>query len=575
MALFAFLVITSTALGATTIYVDASASGAGTGSNWTDAYTNLQDALASAASGDQIWVAAGVYYPDAGGGMTNDDRTATFTLITGVELYGGFAGGETLLSQRNWGTNVTVLSGDIDQNTLTNTNTYHVLTGGGTDSTAVLDGFTITTGRADGSLSAQKEGAGMVNATSSPTLSNLVFTGNFAETMGAGMFNKSSSSPTLTNVTFSSNESGSTGGGMRNSNSSPALLNVLFSGNKSQFGGGMYNDSSNPGLTNLTFSGNLALFGSGGGMYNSSSNPTLTNTILWNNQAGTSGHQIFNVSSTPVISYSDIQGSGGSSSWDTALGTDGGNNIDDDPLFVTPVDPATAPTTAGDLHLQFGSPALDSGDNGVCPSVDLDGNARPQGAACEMGPYEFIGTFSDVPPSHWAFGYIETIANSGLTVGYPDGTYRPTNQVTRAEMAVFLLKGIHGESYVPPTPDGSHPFSDISGHWAEAWIEQLYDEGMTAGYPDGTYRPGNQVTRAEIAVLLLVAKHGSGYTPPAANGSHPFSDIGSHWANAWIEQLYDEGLTAGYPDGTFRPNNPVTRAEMAVFLVATFGLTVP
>ena len=100
----------------------------------------------AAVSGDQIWVAAGVYYPDESGGMTNNDRTATFTLIDGVELYGGFAGGETSLSQRNWDANVTVLSGDIDQNdttdpngvvtdaaNITGNNAYHVVTGGGTD----------------------------------------------------------------------------------------------------------------------------------------------------------------------------------------------------------------------------------------------------------------------------------------------------------------------------------------------------------------------------------------------------------------------------------------------------------
>ena len=126
------------------IYVDASAIGAGTGANWTDAYTKLQDALAAASSGDQIWVAAGVYYPDEGGGMTNDDRTATFTMINGVELYGGFAGTETSPGQRDWKANVTVLSGDLEQNDTTDpngvvtdaaniagSNAYHVVTGGG------------------------------------------------------------------------------------------------------------------------------------------------------------------------------------------------------------------------------------------------------------------------------------------------------------------------------------------------------------------------------------------------------------------------------------------------------------
>jgi len=141
-------------------------------------------------------------------------------------------------------------------------------------------------------------------------------------------------------------------------------------------------------------------------------------------------------------------------------------------------------------------------------------------------------------------------------------------------MAVFILKGIYGSSYTPPTPNGSHPFSDISGHWAEAWMEQLYDEGLTSGYPDSTYRPENRVSRAEMAVFLLKAMHGSAYTPPTPAGGS-FTDVGGHWAEDWIEQLKEEGITSGYPDGTYRPENQVTRAEMAVFLVNAFSLPLP
>jgi hypothetical protein len=184
-------------------------------------------------------------------------------------------------------------------------------------------------------------------------------------------------------------------------------------------------------------------------------------------------------------------------------------------------------------------------------------------------------TFPDVPSGHWAWQFVETIFSEGLTSGYPDGTYRPDNPVTRGEMAVFIKKGIHGSTYTPPAPDGSHPFDDIAGHWAEAWIEDLYDEGFTSGFPDGTYRPENQVTRAEIAVFLKKAIHGSAYTSPTPDGSHPFSDIAGHWAEAWIEDLYDEGITTGFPDGTYRPENHVTRAEMAVFLVNAFSLPLP
>ena len=194
----------------------------------------------------------------------------------------------------------------------------------------------------------------------------------------------------------------------------------------------------------------------------------------------------------------------------------------------------------------------------------------------DENPFTFViqgigtdGTFIDVYSTHWAFPYIEAIADAGLTSGYPDGTYRPENPVTRAEMAVFLLNGM---SVTAPAIDGSHPFSDISGHWAASYIEELFDQGITGGYPDGTYRPENLVTRAEMAVFLL---KGIGITPPPMDGSDPFTDINLHWAEIFIEELFDQGITGGYPDGTYRPENRVTRAEMAVFLVNAFNIPLP
>src|SRR5690606_26038037 len=96
------------------IYVNAKAGTGGDGSSWPDAYTSLQDALAEAGDGDEIWIAAGVYYPDEGIGQINDNRDSTFNIPPGVALYGGFAGGEVKLEDRNWDTRPTVLSGDID-----------------------------------------------------------------------------------------------------------------------------------------------------------------------------------------------------------------------------------------------------------------------------------------------------------------------------------------------------------------------------------------------------------------------------------------------------------------------------
>lgn len=177
--------------------------------------------------------------------------------------------------------------------------------------------------------------------------------------------------------------------------------------------------------------------------------------------------------------------------------------------------------------------------------------------------------------------WVERLVNVGVTSGctittmdfngVTDFTYRyycPESPVTRAQMAVFLLKSINGSSYTPP--DVAATFPDTAGHWAEDWIEALKSTGITGGFPDGTYRPETSVTRAQMAVFLLKAIHGSSYTPPDVPPT--FSDTAGHWAEDWIEALRAAGITGGFPDGTYRPEEAVTRGQMAVFLVKAFGL---
>jgi hypothetical protein len=315
------------------LYAAPTATGSADCSSWANACT-LQTALTNATSGNQIWVRQGVHRPGS-------SQTDTFTLKNGVAVYGGFAGTETSLAQRDWQTNVTVLSGDINQDDITDANgvvtstaniapvnAYHVVTGGGTNNTAVLDGFTITAGNANSYSPPDDAGGGMYNNNSSPTLRNLIFSGNAANSgggmanlnssnptltnvtfsgnsadLGGGMYNENSSNPTLTNVTFSSNTVVQSGGGMYNFDSSPTLTNVIFSGNAAQAGGGMFNSNSNPVLTNVTFSGNTAsgMGSGGGGMFNyDNSSPTLTNVTFSSNTAQ-SGGGMYNFDSSPTL----------------------------------------------------------------------------------------------------------------------------------------------------------------------------------------------------------------------------------------------------------------------------------
>ncbi len=292
------------------IYVDDAAAGANDGSSWADAYDYLQDALAAAWSGDEIRVAQGIYKPDQGAGITTGDQTATFQLKNGVTLKGGYAGfGEPDPNARDIELYETILSGDLDGNDVGVTdpqdlldeptraeNSYHVVTGSGTDATAVLDGFTITGGNANepGYPSYHRKGGGMFNENGSPKVTNCTFRDNSARYYGGGMYNgEDNSNPVVTNCTFVSN-SASSGGAVCNSwKSKPTLTNCVFIVNTANYGGGgMSNSYSSPILTNCTFTANSANKGNGGGVLvhcTGSSRPILTNCLFSSNSASKGG----------------------------------------------------------------------------------------------------------------------------------------------------------------------------------------------------------------------------------------------------------------------------------------------
>jgi hypothetical protein len=188
-----------------------------------------------------------------------------------------------------------------------------------------------------------------------------------------------------------------------------------------------------------------------------------------------------------------------------------------------------------------------------------------------------FGTYTDVPVSHQFFGFIQALGAAGITGGCSTNPpqYCPDTSVTRGQMAVFLLRGIaYPGSANPPAPTGN-VFADVPlGHQFAAWIEQLFDLGITSGCGTNParYCPETSVTRGQMAVFLLKAKHGSGYTPPAPT-QQTFGDVPlNHQFAAWIYQLAAEGITGGCGGGNYCPGSPVTRGQMAVFLVRTFGL---
>jgi hypothetical protein len=179
-------------------------------------------------------------------------------------------------------------------------------------------------------------------------------------------------------------------------------------------------------------------------------------------------------------------------------------------------------------------------------------------------------SFADVPPGHWAHAQIGALAAAGVTAGCGGNNFCPDNPVTRAEMAVFLLRARHGAGFAPPPAQGV--FDDVpTSYWAAAWIEQLVEEGVAAGCAADRYCPDDPVTRAQMAVLLVRATSAPGFVPPAATGM--FRDVlATYWAAAWIEELARDGVTAGCGGGLYCPEALVSRAQMAVFLVTAFDL---
>lgn len=229
-------------------YVDVDADGANDGSSWEDAFKHLQDALSVASLNDEIRVAEGAYRPDEDtlhpGGT--GDRTATFKLKSVVALKGGYAGcGEPDPDARDIELYETILSGDLngdDGPDFANNgeNSYHVVIGSWTNSTAVLDGFTITAGNANGTNS-ESQGGGMYNESGSPTVTDCKFSGNSAGWGGGGMFN-GDSSPTVINCTFSGN-SADYGGGIHSGwESSLTAINCILWENTAPSGAQIYND---------------------------------------------------------------------------------------------------------------------------------------------------------------------------------------------------------------------------------------------------------------------------------------------------------------------------------------------
>jgi gliding motility-associated-like protein len=449
------------------LYVKKGVAGTGVGNNWANALGELADALKAAqtlAAGTvtQIWVAGGTYYPVYAADFSSpDNRDKAFVLVNNVKVYGGFAGTETSLTDRDLTLtgNKSILNGDLGTLNTATDNVYHVVVMAGTAGTAELNGFTVTGGYANrsgnlivnGIAVTGSYGGGMQLSSASPVLANMEFLANTADRGGA-LALYSGVSATIQNTVFKTNTATSGGAVYINSNNTSVFDRVTFSGNNASANGGAISITLNaaPVFKNVQITGNKA-GGNGGAAFisnNTGYQVSFINSVLSGNSSANG--VIYTQAASIVLQNSIVYGNSHSV---VSTGGSAPNNFDyslvqevpaipashimdgaTDPLFVSPRSYSNAPFTDGNYALQYFSPVINKGSNALYVGVaanttDLAGNARvyqyAQSGAVDMGAYEYQGlagqtiTAADMVKTIGAADFEPgATASSGLTVNY-------------------------------------------------------------------------------------------------------------------------------------------------------------
>lgn len=323
-----------------TLYVNSSVAQGGDGSSWESAYNSLQTAIDNASDGDEIWVAAGTYYPEkiTLSSGTPTDRDKAFVLPAGVKIYGGFsATGDPTMAERDWETYETILSGNLDyltdpdDNSNTN-NAHHVILALGIDNSAELDGFTIQGGNANlssniniGGNIGRNTGAGLFMRSASPTLRNLNFKNNSSNSYGGALSAEANSVLNISEATFHNNNvnSGGYGGAMYLTATTGQMHNIVMSGNgtTSTYGGAIsIIGGSNISIQNAEIYGNGRTSTNGGAVYVAgASKMQMSKAKMYNNLSANGGAvystNVNTIDMLDVIIYGNSAASAGGGIW--------------------------------------------------------------------------------------------------------------------------------------------------------------------------------------------------------------------------------------------------------------------
>lgn len=421
-------VLGDTTLNATIIYVNVNATGTNNGSNWTNAYTDLQVGIASTFPGDTIWVAQGAYKPTA-----TTTRSISFALPDAVKIFGGFNGTETNISQQNYSSYVTMLSGDIGATGNSSDNSYHVITTPSVSNATLLDGFKIISGNANGP-SGYDTGAGLYNTTGSPVIRNCTFQSNVAFSGAALAQTSSGGNISVINCVIINNTANGTsffgGGAMEVAGGNVNFSRCRISFNSGYEGGAFHLKGGNTKLDRCDISGNMATSSSGAIYgYNYDFYLTITNSLIVGNSAGSTGASAIYCASSPSHSHlmvnctvADNSAASGSL-WGCVFGSTSqisnsvfygnseatqlsGTNITilnclrqgvnlTNPQFIAPGNYSLAPFASGSYNYRVSvfSPLINYGNvSYLIPAynLDIDNTARTQGPAPDAGCYEHI-----------------------------------------------------------------------------------------------------------------------------------------------------------------------------------------
>ncbi|KJR41609.1 S-layer protein [Candidatus Magnetoovum chiemensis] len=256
-------------------------------------------------------------------------------------------------------------------------------------------------------------------------------------------------------------------------------------------------------------------------------------------------------------------------------------------VAVTASDGACAWTAASnDSWLTVDSGASGTGSGTVNYTVSANTDSALRTGSITVGDKTFTikqaGAFNDVP-NDWTKSYIENMYSHEITSGCGDGNYCPDNNVTRAEMAIFIVRAMVNKGLITITNgiddftyETTPYFTDAaSDHWAFKWIQKFKETGVTSGCTATEFCPDNQVTRTEMAIFIVKALYGSDFTcsggVDCATTTPIFTDVPSeHWAFKYVQKFYETGITSGCGDGIFCADSNTLRSQMAVFLTKGF-----